>query len=144
MLDIVPNHMAVDDENPYWGDPRAPRTFFDIDPETGRHRRFFDIDDLAGVRQEDPAVFAETHRLVLALVARGTRGRAAHRSSRRAGRPRPATSSACATAASAHVWVEKILEPGEELRDWPVEGTVGYEFAYDVAALFVDPAGEAR
>src|SRR5439155_1266184 len=41
-----------------------------------------------------------------------------------------------------HVWVEKILEPGEPLRDWPVEGTTGYEFANDVTALFVDPAGE--
>jgi (1->4)-alpha-D-glucan 1-alpha-D-glucosylmutase len=29
------------------------------------------------------------------------------------------------------------------VRVWPVEGTVGYEFACDVAALFVDPAGEA-
>ena len=42
-----------------------------------------------------------------------------------------------------HVWVEKILDPGEQLRDWPVDGTVGYEFLNDVAALFVDPAGEA-
>jgi maltooligosyltrehalose synthase len=41
-----------------------------------------------------------------------------------------------------HIWIEKILEPGEELRDWPVEGTVGYEFLNDVTALFVDPAGE--
>ncbi|HXH87164.1 MAG TPA: hypothetical protein VNI55_00960 [Gaiellaceae bacterium] len=41
-----------------------------------------------------------------------------------------------------HVWIEKILEPGEKLRDWPVEGTVGYEFLNDVTALFVDPAGE--
>src|SRR5581483_11486023 len=41
-----------------------------------------------------------------------------------------------------HVWVEKILEAGEPLRDWPVEGTTGYEFANDVQALFVDPAGE--
>ena len=40
------------------------------------------------------------------------------------------------------VWVEKILDPGESLRDWPVEGTVGYEFLNDAAALFVDPAGE--
>ena len=39
-----------------------------------------------------------------------------------------------------HVWVEKILEPGEQLRDWPVEGTTGYEFLNDVTALFVDPA----
>jgi (1->4)-alpha-D-glucan 1-alpha-D-glucosylmutase len=40
------------------------------------------------------------------------------------------------------VWVEKILDPGEPLRDWSVEGTVGYEFLNDLAALFVDPAGE--
>jgi (1->4)-alpha-D-glucan 1-alpha-D-glucosylmutase len=39
--------------------------------------------------------------------------------------------------------VEKILDPGERLRDWPVEGTVGYEFLNDVCALFVDPRGEA-
>ena len=38
--------------------------------------------------------------------------------------------------------MEKILGPGESLRDWPVEGTTGYEFANDVTALFVDPAGE--
>ncbi len=43
---------------------------------------------------------------------------------------------------AAHVWVEKILEADETLRDWPVEGTVGYEFCNDVAALWVDPAGE--
>src|SRR5207244_7597194 len=43
----------------------------------------------------------------------------------------------------AHIWVEKILEPGERLRNWPVEGTTGYEFANDVTALFVDPRGEA-
>jgi (1->4)-alpha-D-glucan 1-alpha-D-glucosylmutase len=35
------------------------------------------------------------------------------------------------------------LDPGERLRDWPVEGTVGYEFLNDAAALFVDPVGEA-
>jgi (1->4)-alpha-D-glucan 1-alpha-D-glucosylmutase len=39
--------------------------------------------------------------------------------------------------------VEKILDPGERMRDWPAEGTVGYEFLDDVCALFVDPAGEA-
>ena len=56
---------------------------------------------------------------------------------------RPATCGGCATAAPQHVWVEKILDPGEPLRDWAVDGTVGYEFLNDVAALFVDPAGEA-
>ena len=69
ILDIVPNHMAVDDANRYWTEQREK--FFDIDPETGRYRRFFDIDHLAGVRQEDPEVFEETHRLALSLVREG-------------------------------------------------------------------------
>src|SRR3954465_6102006 len=72
VLDIVPNHMAVDDDNRYWADESLRMKFFDIDPETGRHRRFFAIDHLAGVRQEDPDVFAETHKLALALVREGT------------------------------------------------------------------------
>ncbi len=71
VLDIVPNHMAVDDANRYWADPTLRRKFFDIDAATGRHRRFFDIDHLAGVRQEDPEVFEETHGLALALVREG-------------------------------------------------------------------------
>jgi (1->4)-alpha-D-glucan 1-alpha-D-glucosylmutase len=42
------------------------------------------------------------------------------------------------------VWVEKILEPSEQLRDWPVCGTTGYEFANDLTGLFVDPAAEEQ
>ena len=62
----------------------------------------------------------------------------------RTGSPtRPATCARLRDGGAEHVWVEKILDPGEQLRDWPVEGTVGYEFLNDVAALFVDPAGEA-
>ena len=37
------------------------------------------------------------------------------------------------------IWVEKILEPGERLRDWPVEGTTGYEFLNDVAGALRRP-----
>jgi (1->4)-alpha-D-glucan 1-alpha-D-glucosylmutase len=142
VLDIVPNHMAADDANPYWADPDRRRTFFDIDPETGRHRRFFDIDHLAGVRQEDPEVFAATHALALRLVREGVVDglRVDHPD----GLADPAGYlERLRDGGAAHVWVEKILDPGEPLRDWPVEGTVGYEFLNDVAALFVDPAGEA-
>ncbi len=35
------------------------------------YRRFFDINDLAALRMEDPAVFEATHRLVLELLAQG-------------------------------------------------------------------------
>ncbi|HEX4734537.1 MAG TPA: malto-oligosyltrehalose synthase [Thermoleophilaceae bacterium] len=142
VLDIVPNHMAVDDENRYWADPQLREKFFDIDPETGRHRRFFDIDHLAGVRQEDPEVFAETHKLALALVLDGTVD--GLRIDHPDGLADPVGYlQRLRDEGVDNAWVEKILDPGERLRaDWPVAGTVGYEFLNDVAALFVDPAGE--
>ncbi len=140
LLDIVPNHMAVGDETPLWADPARRRRIFDIDPETGRHRRFFDIDDLAGVRVEDPEVFEETHALVLRLVREGlveglrvdhVDGLADPRGYLRR----------LADAGARRVWVEKITEGDEDLPDWPVEGTTGYDLMNDATGLFVDPAG---
>jgi (1->4)-alpha-D-glucan 1-alpha-D-glucosylmutase len=137
----VPNHMAVSDQNPFWRDEELRARFFDWDPASGWYRRFFTIDELAGVRVEDPEVFAVTHQKVLELVGEGLvqglridhpDGLADPRGYLERLRKRGVP----------HVWVEKILEPGEQLREWPVEGTTGYEFANDVTALFVDPRGE--
>jgi (1->4)-alpha-D-glucan 1-alpha-D-glucosylmutase len=142
VLDVVPNHMAADDANPYWADPERRERFFDIDPVTGEHRRFFDVTDMAGVRQEDQAVFDRTHELVLGLVADGLVD--GLRIDHPDGLADPAEYLLRLHDRGAElVWVEKILESGEQLRDWPVAGTVGYEFLDDVCALFVDPAGEA-
>ena len=141
VLDIVPNHMGVGGENRWWADERERARVFDYDPADGWYRRFFDIDDLAGVRVEDPGVFELVHGKVLELVRDGVvfglrvdhpDGLADPAGYLRRLRDRGAE----------RVWVEKILHPGEELRDWPVQGTVGYEFLNDAAALFVDPAGE--
>jgi (1->4)-alpha-D-glucan 1-alpha-D-glucosylmutase len=145
VLDIVPNHMGVSDENRWWADEALRARFFDWDPRDGWYRRFFDIDDLAAVRVEDPDVFAVTHEKVLELVREGV----VH--GLRVDHPDGLADPAgylrrLADAGVEHVWVEKILshsDPPEPLRDWPVEGTVGYEFLNDAAALFVDPAGEA-
>jgi (1->4)-alpha-D-glucan 1-alpha-D-glucosylmutase len=141
LLDVVPNHMAATDENPYWRDPELRRRFFDIDETTGLHRRFFDVGDLAGVRVEEPEVFAATHDVVLRLVREGLVDglRVDHPDG--LADPRGYLERLRSEGVE-RVWVEKILEPGEQLRDWPVEGTTGYEFANDVQALFVDPAGE--
>ncbi|HEU4978215.1 MAG TPA: malto-oligosyltrehalose synthase [Solirubrobacteraceae bacterium] len=142
LLDIVPNHMGTGEENPWWADERLRAKFFDYDPADGWYRRFFDIDDLAALRQEDPEVFEATHAKILELVADGVidgvrvdhpDGLADPAGYLRRLRERGVE----------RVWVEKILERDEALRDWPVEGTVGYEFLNDLTALFVDPAGEA-
>ncbi|HWN21364.1 MAG TPA: alpha-amylase family glycosyl hydrolase, partial [Gaiellaceae bacterium] len=71
LLDIVPNHMAASDENPFWRDPLWRARFFDLDWRTGVHRRFFDVGELAGVRMEDAEVWETTQAKVVELVAAG-------------------------------------------------------------------------
>lgn len=116
--------------------------------ESVNYRRFFDINELIGVRQEDPDVFRATHELVLGLLAdprvRGVR------IDHIDGLRDPAGYLETLRAATAHldpppvILVEKILEADEELADWPVEGTTGYEFAAAVTGLFIEPAGAKR
>lgn len=108
------------------------------------YRRFFDIATLAGLRAEDPLVFADTHRLILGLVrdgiVDGLRVDHVDGLADPAGyleRLRDATG-------GAYVLVEKILEPGETLTaSWPTAGTTGYDFLNAVNQLFTDSAGEA-
>ncbi|HET6264563.1 MAG TPA: malto-oligosyltrehalose synthase [Usitatibacter sp.] len=110
------------------------------------YRRFFDINSLAALRQENRAVFDVTHRFILQLVRSGAVEalRIDHpdglydpreyfeRLQRACGRP-------------TYVAVEKIVAPFENLpEDWAVHGTTGYRFANVVNGLFVDPAGESR
>jgi (1->4)-alpha-D-glucan 1-alpha-D-glucosylmutase len=141
VLDIVPNHMAASDENPFWRDPELHALFFDLDRRTGHHRRFFDIGELVGVRQEDEHVFEVTHAKVLELVREGLIDGVRIDHPDGLANPRQYLDR-LARVGVERIWVEKILEPGERLRDWPVAGTTGYEFANDSTALFADPRGE--
>src|SRR3954468_3407959 len=139
VLDIVPNHMGTGDENRWWPDPEI----FDINEQTGFYRRFFDIDDLAAVRMEREDVFELVHGKVLELLRDGVLD------GLRVDHPDGLADPAgylrrLRDAGAARVWVEKILHPRERLREWPVEGTVGYEFLNEVLRLYVDPAGEAE
>jgi (1->4)-alpha-D-glucan 1-alpha-D-glucosylmutase len=45
--------------------------FWKVSTEEINYRRFFDINDLAGLRMENPAVFAATHCLIRRMMARG-------------------------------------------------------------------------
>jgi (1->4)-alpha-D-glucan 1-alpha-D-glucosylmutase len=107
------------------------------------YRRFFDIDTLIGVRVEDPAVFEDSHGLVLSWLAAGVIDglRVDHID----GLADPAGYLDRLSEQSSGAWlvVEKILESGESLRTtWPVAGTTGYEWVRLIGGLFVDPAGE--
>jgi (1->4)-alpha-D-glucan 1-alpha-D-glucosylmutase len=114
------------------------------------YRRFFDITTLAGLRAEDPAVFGNTHRLILGLVRDGTVDglRVDHIDGLAdpagyAERLREAMKGEGEVRGEAYVVVEKILEPGEELPGWPVAGTSGYDFLTLVNQLYTDSAGAA-
>jgi (1->4)-alpha-D-glucan 1-alpha-D-glucosylmutase len=108
------------------------------------YRRFFDINDLAAIRMEDPEVFARTHELIGKLVRDGAVtglridhpdglyapaeyfGRLQELAVQAVGRP-------------LYIVAEKILAPGERLPDtWAVAGTTGYEFLNLLNGVFVD------
>ncbi|GLS19776.1 malto-oligosyltrehalose synthase [Labrys miyagiensis] len=120
--------------------------FFRVAADDINYRRFFNISDLAGLRIEHEELFDHAHRLVFELIGQGTLDglRIDHIDGLldprtyclrlREKAPQPI-----------YLVVEKILGPGEELReDWQVDGTTGYEFANLLTHLLIDQAGEPR
>ena len=109
------------------------------------YRRFFDINDLAGIRVEDPAVFADSHQLILDWLGRGLVD--GIRIDHVDGLRDPGTYLARLQAAVPGTWVvvEKILEGDEVLPPaWPVAGTTGYDWLNLVAGVLNDADGSAR
>jgi (1->4)-alpha-D-glucan 1-alpha-D-glucosylmutase len=145
-----------------------------VSGEEINYRRFFDVNDLVGLRMENPHVFAATHQLLRRLLADGSV--AGLRIDHPDGLLNPpqyfvrlqmlyAASQCCGpeargpvaengieeevqTVFGQHEWMlrqaplyvvlEKILEPGEHLPAWPVDGTVGYGFANLLNGIFID------
>jgi (1->4)-alpha-D-glucan 1-alpha-D-glucosylmutase len=145
-----------------------------VSGEEINYRRFFDVNDLAGLRMENPRVFAATHQLLRRLLADGSV--AGVRIDHPDGLLNPpqyfirlqmlyAASQCCGaeprgpvaengieeevqTIFGQHEWMqrqaplyvvlEKILEPGEHLPAWPIDGTVGYGFTNLLNGIFID------
>ncbi|MGZ4730230.1 MAG: malto-oligosyltrehalose synthase, partial [Acidimicrobiales bacterium] len=105
------------------------------------YRRFFDVTDLAGLRVEDPTVFALTHDLIGSWIADGSVDgvRVDHPDGLRD--PAAYFERLRALAGDSWVVVEKILEPGEALPAWPVDGTTGYDAMTLIGGLFLDDRG---
>ncbi|MDQ6656977.1 MAG: malto-oligosyltrehalose synthase [Actinomycetota bacterium] len=107
------------------------------------YRRFFAVSTLAGIRVEDPQVFAASHAEIKTWVDRGWVDgiRVDHPD----GLADPAgyLDALAELTAGRFVLVEKILEGDEELpASWKCAGTTGYEALALLDRLFVDPAGE--
>src|SRR4029077_3158697 len=108
------------------------------------YRRFFDIETLAGLRVEDEEVFADTHRLILQLVADGTLDGLRIDHVDGLADPEGYLVRLRDATGGGYVVVEKILQVGEELpRSWPGAGTSRYEFLNHVGGLFVESRHEA-
>jgi len=119
------------------------------------YRRFFDINELAAIRMEDPAVFRSCHQLIFQLVKEGavTGLRIDHvdglydPSSYLGQLQTWAKTELVPRAGEAErpffLVVEKILTREETLPvQWPVYGTTGYDFLTLVNGLFVDGSHE--
>ncbi|MFZ1416478.1 MAG: malto-oligosyltrehalose synthase, partial [Defluviicoccus sp.] len=131
--------------------------YWRVAAEEINYRRFFQINDLAGIRVEMPEVFDALHRLVFQWIDEGrVHGlRIDHidglfdprqyleRLQKRFRQGRAETG-AEGEPARLYVVVEKILAQHESLpADWPIAGTTGYEYLNAVNALFVNPQAEA-
>ncbi len=124
----------------YW---RA--AYFRVAADDINYRRFFNVNDLAGLRMELPEVFDHAHSLILPLLENGTLDglRIDHIDGLL--NPKEYLERLRVSAASEpfYLVVEKILAHHEGLReDWPVQGTTGYEFTNLVLGLLIDPAAE--
>lgn len=119
-------------------------------------RRFFEINELAGIRVEDDEVFELTHALLFRLYAEGlvdgvridhidglAQPAAYCRKLRQRLRELATGRPPDVPHGDAYIVVEKILAPGERLpSDWGVDGTSGYDFMDQVSAVLHDPRGE--
>lgn len=121
------------------------------------YRRFFDIQELAGMRMERIVVFRDTHAFIGRLLADGIlQGlRIDHvdglADPQRYCRRLNAFAAAIVPRDAAgkrlrpYILVEKILTGAEELpQSWPVSGTTGYDHLALVNGLFIDPTGFAK
>ncbi len=127
------------------------------------YRRFFDTNDLAGIRMENENVFEATHRLILRLIAEGKvdglrldhpdglydpaqyfeRLRGSIANAQNAGGVNDKTGSS--REGSSYVVIEKILTGAERLPPaWFVSGTTGYDFSNIVNGLFVESSAATR
>lgn len=128
-------------------------SYWQVAAEEINYRRFFDINELAAIRMEDPAVFDRTHGFVFDLLKRGLvdgfridhvdglfdPGDYLARLQTRAAEVRPDLIS---RDRRLYVVVEKILGIGETLPAWPVEGTSGYDFLVMLNGIFVEQGHE--
>ena len=117
------------------------------------YRRFFDINELAGLHMEDPQVFTATHGLILRLIRQGRvsgiridhidglfdPGQYLERLQQAVHEERPLRPSEEGNGQRIYIIMEKILGTGESLPEqWSAAGTSGYDYLNELNGLFID------
>ncbi len=129
--------------------------FWRVAADDINYRRFFDVNDLAALRQENENVFKQTHEFVLELLRKGKIDglRIDHPDGlynpqqyfKRLQCGGDSSADEGCSARRYYIVAEKILTSEEELaEDWPIHGTTGYNFSNLVNGLFVDSAAERK
>ena len=107
--------------------------------ELTNYRRFFDIDSLIGIRAEIPSVLAATHARIERMILNGEIDgvRVDHPDGLRD--PLAYFRRLRELLPEGRIYIEKILENDERLNEeWPIDGTVGYDFLAKVNRLWMD------
>lgn len=106
-------------------------------------RRFFDINELVGLRAERPDVFRASHAYLLGLMEQGLIDGLRIDHVDGLADPRGYCRRLSRATNGAPLYVEKILGPSEALPgDWRVQGSTGYDFMNQVSLLQHDALGE--
>jgi (1->4)-alpha-D-glucan 1-alpha-D-glucosylmutase len=127
------------------------------------YRRFFDINELAALRIEEPVVFEATHGMALDLAAQGRVDglridhpdglhdpaqyfrRLQEGYAKRAGIALDAAAAATRPPRPLYVVAEKIAAPHEDVpEEWAIHGSTGYRFAMVVNGVLVDTSAADR
>ncbi|WP_282838018.1 malto-oligosyltrehalose synthase [Microbacterium flavum] len=117
--------------------------FWRRDADLLNYRRFFTVTSLAGVRVEDPEVFAWSHAEVARWFREGLVDGLRIDHPDGLADPGGYLDVLAETTGGAYTLVEKILEPGEALPGWwRTDGTTGYDALGEIDRVLTDPGGE--
>jgi (1->4)-alpha-D-glucan 1-alpha-D-glucosylmutase len=126
-------------------------SYWKVAAEEINYRRFFDVNDLAAIRVENPVVFDTIHKFLFELLETrsvtglridhvdGLRDPKQYLASLQRRYSELVDGDSAEPGTGLYLIVEKILSEDENLRnDWPVHGTTGYDFTAEITQLLVD------